>query len=275
MKLTWVCAFSAKPCCAVLCCAVLCYAVLCCAVLCCAVLCLLYRFTLHQTASSTPGAGHAVILIGPQYEAKLLIACTQHLALQSCAVLATASTACALQGTLLRTAVALGWEACFLLPGCCDPFNDKALKAGRGAAFKLPIAEGNWGELRRVLQRHDMQCYGASPHTHDSSASAQELQQQNAPVTKQTSGAPHVAQDRTQDQSQHEADGSKAMCIVLGSEGQGLSETAREHSTPLAIPMAGPMESLNVSQAGAILMYAFGGNTSLLHQRAQTPQRTL
>lgn len=186
----------------------------------------------------------------------------------------TASNECCLQGTLLRTAVALGWEACFLLPGCCDPFNDKALKAGRGAAFKLPVAEGNWAELRRVLHRHDMQCYGASPHTNDSAASAQQLQQQNAPMTKQISEAPYVAQDRTQDPSKDDAIGSKATCIVLGSEGQGLSETAREHSTPLAIPMAGPMESLNVSQAGAILMYAFGGNTSLLYQQAQTPQRT-
>ena len=125
-----------------------------------------------------------------------------------------------------------------------------------------------------MLQRHDMQCYGASPHTNDSSASAQQLQQQNAPVTKQTSDVSHVAQNRTQGHSQDDAIGSKAICIVLGSEGQGLSETALEHSTLLAIPMAGPMESLNVSQAGAILMYAFGGNTSLLHQQAQTPQRT-
>lgn len=55
---------------------------------------------------------------------------------------------CAAQGTLLRTALALGWQGVLLLdmgPGnkCCDPFNDKALRAGRGAAFKLPMAEGS------------------------------------------------------------------------------------------------------------------------------------
>lgn len=31
----------------------------------------------------------------------------------------------ALQGTLLRTALAFGWDTLFLLPGCCDPFNEK------------------------------------------------------------------------------------------------------------------------------------------------------
>ena len=42
----------------------------------------------------------------------------------------------------MRTALALGWQAVFLLEGCCDIFNDKALRAGRGAAFKLPLAHG-------------------------------------------------------------------------------------------------------------------------------------
>ncbi|KAL0031689.1 hypothetical protein WJX79_001357 [Trebouxia sp. C0005] len=77
-------------------------------------------------------------------------------------------------GTLLRTAVALGWDACFLLPGCC-------------------------------------------------------------------------------------------------SEGQGLSKTALEHSTPLAIPMTDRMESLNVSQAGAILMFAFCGNSLKLYDQVKRP----
>ncbi|GFR49266.1 hypothetical protein Agub_g11245, partial [Astrephomene gubernaculifera] len=34
-------------------------------------------------------------------------------------------------GTLVRTALAFGWQGVFLLPGCCDPFNDKALRASR------------------------------------------------------------------------------------------------------------------------------------------------
>ena len=31
-----------------------------------------------------------------------------------------------------------------MLAGCCDPCNEKALRASRGAAFKLPLASGDW-----------------------------------------------------------------------------------------------------------------------------------
>lgn len=170
-------------------------------------------------------------------------------------------------GTLLRTAVALGWEACFLLPGCCDPFNDKALKAGRGAAFKLPIAKGNWDELLHVMHRHDMQCYGASPERSDKAAFAHQSEAENALLAWQPSDLPQNSTNEAPD----EVTGSNAMCVVLGSEGQGLSETALEHSTPLAIPMTGRMESLNVSQAGAILMFAFCGNSSKLYDQIKRP----
>src|SRR5260221_6243786 len=36
-------------------------------------------------------------------------------------------------GTLIRTALSLGWEGIFFLPGCADPFNDKALRAAKSA----------------------------------------------------------------------------------------------------------------------------------------------
>lgn len=153
-----------------------------------------------------------------------------------------------MQGTLLRTAVALGWDACFMLPGCCDPFNDKALKAGRGAAFKLPMAQGTWSDLKEVLDKHKMQCYGASPHKTES-GTGKELLTDPASASEQIGPAP------------------QPLCIILGSEGQGLSKTAMAASRPLAIPMSGAMESLNVSQAGAILMFALGGRTSELYKQ--------
>ena len=45
-------------------------------------------------------------------------------------------------GTLLRTALALGWEGVLFLEGCSDPFNEKAFSASRGALFRLPFAFG-------------------------------------------------------------------------------------------------------------------------------------
>jgi hypothetical protein len=80
-------------------------------------------------------------------------------------------------GTLLRTALGLGWDAVFLLAGressgrkqqsdigspacswphCADPFGEKALRAAAGAAFVLPIIRGCPETLRRILKRHDM-----------------------------------------------------------------------------------------------------------------------
>ena len=50
--------------------------------------------------------------------------------------------------------------------------------------------------------------------------------------------------------------GTAGVCLVLGNESQGLSKEACARCQPLSIPMAGRMESLNVSHAGAILMFA-------------------
>ncbi|KAK9805711.1 hypothetical protein WJX73_000938 [Symbiochloris irregularis] len=64
-------------------------------------------------------------------------------------------------GTLLRTAHALGWQAAFLLPGCCDPFNDKVLRAARGVPLIFPLQSGGWPELQAVLQHHNLTCLAA------------------------------------------------------------------------------------------------------------------
>lgn len=45
-------------------------------------------------------------------------------------------------GTLLRTAKALGFEGAHLIEPCVDPFNDKALRAAKGATFSLPLGHG-------------------------------------------------------------------------------------------------------------------------------------
>ena len=56
-------------------------------------------------------------------------------------------------GTLLRTACAFGWGAALLLPGCCDPWNDKALRASKGAAFRLPLWSATWPQLASLQAR--------------------------------------------------------------------------------------------------------------------------
>jgi 23S rRNA (guanosine2251-2'-O)-methyltransferase len=46
------------------------------------------------------------------------------------------------------------------------------------------------------------------------------------------------------------------LALVLGGEGKGLSDTLRKRcDVVVSIPLAGALESLNVSVAGAVLMY--------------------
>lgn len=45
------------------------------------------------------------------------------------------------------------------------------------------------------------------------------------------------------------------LCLVLGSEGRGLSDKSKRECELISIPMAGEFESLNVSVAGGIFLY--------------------
>lgn len=123
-------------------------------------------------------------------------------------------------GTLMRTALALGWDGVFLLPGCCDPFNDKALRASKGAPFKLPFIKGTWDEFDQMSATHQL-----------------------VPLAADLEGQP-LAQFQ-----------KKNCFLILGNEGQGLSPEGRMRGEKITIPLSGEMESLNVSAAGAILMY--------------------
>lgn len=123
-------------------------------------------------------------------------------------------------GTLIRTAAGLKWDGLFLLPGCCDPFNDKALRASKGAIFKLPFLRGSWEDLDHLAQSHKMKVLGAD-----------------------LKGEPPEAFQK------------ERCLLILGHEGKGLSQEALKRSQKVTIPLSDAIESLNVSSAGSILMY--------------------
>lgn len=120
----------------------------------------------------------------------------------------------------------------FLLPGCCDPFNEKAIRASRGASFQLPIVCGNWFHLEALTSEFQMKMLAAHPDSHEEMKPVLQLSQELA------DSFAHVP-----------------MCLVLGSEGSGLSEKSRQECELVSIPMAGQFESLNVSVAGGIFLY--------------------
>lgn len=161
-------------------------------------------------------------------------------------------------GTLLRCAAAFGWDAVWLLPGCCDPFNDKALRASRGAALRVPLAAGGLQQLLLVVKQQHMLLLAAEP----------EAEQQ---VGSSSGGAYSTANSSSQ---HHRMDAGattlqQPVCLVLGTEGAGLSDDVLRSATPVAIPMSGQMESLNVGVAGAILMFALSEGMPQLVGRLQ------
>lgn len=151
-------------------------------------------------------------------------------------------------GTLLRTSLALDWHV-WLLPGCCDPYNEKCLRSSRAAVFRVPmVVNGSLKEWDGVVEKYRLVCMAADPHA-------------DIPGIIQGGEGGGGGVVEVQIRGKKEEEEGSGVCLVLGSEGQGLSKAAvsRCH-TRVGIPMNKEMESLNVAVAGAILMFCLSGN---------------
>lgn len=125
-------------------------------------------------------------------------------------------------GTLLRTALALGWDGVIATPGTVDLFNDKALRAGKGAQFHLPYARLTQEKTAELLKRG-----GIRPYLAD-------------------------LEGKPLDQ----ADIKRPLALILSREAQGPAPWAERVAEKVTIPMEPGVESLNVAASGAILLYA-------------------
>lgn len=126
-------------------------------------------------------------------------------------------------GTILRTAAAAGVQTVWMTPDCAEPFSPKALRAGMGSQFRLPIAIKDWPSMA-----HDLQVQGLQPY-----------------LSEMDGGA-----------SLWEVNLTKPVALVVSNEANGATSLAKEfvhHS--IQIPMPGQAESLNVSIAAGILLY--------------------
>ncbi len=122
-------------------------------------------------------------------------------------------------GTLLRTALSFGWTGIYLLNDCCDPYSPKALRAAKGATLRLALFFGDDSHLKELAKTH---------HTYVADLKGKPLEQ----TTRK-----------------------KKQILILGSEGSGVTESARLLGEAVTLPIASEMESLNVAVAGGILMY--------------------
>lgn len=128
-------------------------------------------------------------------------------------------------GSIFRTAEALGIDGIILTDNCSSCFAPKALRAGMGAMFRIPIfLTSNAGKDMRAAVSRNMRPMAAVPHGDSSDVTA----------IKFFKGA--------------------IMCI--GNEGNGLTEELIAACPErVTIPMNGRAESLNAATAASILMW--------------------
>ena len=137
-------------------------------------------------------------------------------------------------GTIVRTAVACRATIVVACGPTADPFAPKALRASAGAAFLVPIAfAAGADEAETALRSAGVRIVVADAHA-------------PSPPTPATWVRP--------------------LALVLGSEAAGPAPVWRAHGgAAVRVPVLGPVESLNVAAAAAVLLYQAAG---LLSPRA-------
>ncbi len=127
-------------------------------------------------------------------------------------------------GAILRTADAVGADGVLLPRHHSVPLNATVAKTSAGAIEYVPVARiGNIAQTLKELKKKGFWVYGA---------------------------------DMDGDCDYDKADFTGPVVLIIGSEGQGMARLTRENcDTIVSLPMAGKINSLNASVAGAILMY--------------------
>jgi len=127
-------------------------------------------------------------------------------------------------GTIIRTADAAGYAGLIVMKGCGDIFSPKVIRAAAGSLMRLPVYKAeNEEEALSILSDANKVIIGTTPED-------------------------GVAYDK--------ADWSGGVALIIGNEGNGLSETfkAATHKN-VKIPMNKEVDSLNAAVAAGILIY--------------------
>ena len=126
--------------------------------------------------------------------------------------------------SFIRTAYSLGYDAVLLSEGCASPYSHKTIQSSQGALFHIPLVEGNIEDLIGKVKKLGCRVYAT---TLDSSRFLQET----------------VITDK--------------YALMLGNEGQGLSDMAVSLSDENVKIEMRNFESLNVAIAMGITAYWF------------------
>ena len=133
-------------------------------------------------------------------------------------------------GALFRNALAFGAGGVLLSPGCCDPLYRKSIRVSAGAALRLP--------------------YSIDPRW---PASLHMLRAAGARVLAMTPGP----RARELDEVLASADPGAAIALLVGHEGDGLTDAAMAAAGErVRIAIRPGVDSLNVATAAAIALHA-------------------
>ena len=137
-------------------------------------------------------------------------------------------------GAIVRSAVALGWDGVLLDATSADPLARRALRVSMGTALSLPFARVSPEQSLQILLRdNNVTTIALTP-----SETAADISDIHCAVNTQRA-------------------------IMLGSERDGLSKDLLSLAThTVRIPMHNNIDSLNVSVAASIAMYALGPSAS-------------
>lgn len=123
-------------------------------------------------------------------------------------------------GTILRTADAMGAAGLLLGSGCADPYAPKPLRAAMGSVYHMPVWQGELAAEIKRLKAQDFTLVCGHLHGGDTLP-----------------------------------DPTKKMCLVIGNEGNGVSDEVADMCNKYKLPMYGFAESLNAAVAAGILIY--------------------
>ena len=125
-------------------------------------------------------------------------------------------------GALIRTASAAGARGVIVVNPQTDALAPACIHASLGAIFSIPLIETTTALALSWLNQHNIQIIATSPDAK---------------------------------KYYFEIDLRKPTCVVVGNEHRGLSSTWLKSGIPVQIPMTGPMNSLNATSAGAIVLF--------------------
>ena len=129
-------------------------------------------------------------------------------------------------GTIIRTAAATGFQTIVMIDSA-DPFSPKVIRSSSGGVFYLDIYRMTENEITSYCEKHGIELLVA------------DMAGENIFKTEIK---------------------NKNYALVIGNEGQGVSDYFTENGHLISLPMKSQMESLNAGVSASVLMYTLMGN---------------